>query len=87
MNELEQALEKNNDDLDLYLSSVGVDQFRQDIVEMMKSVAEAKTSVLIGKFRFILQEDESIRVIVETNKDHLQIRPSSGNAAILIACQ
>lgn len=86
MNELEKALEGYNNDLHLYLTTVTMNQFRKDIIEMQKHTTEEKTSVVIGKFRMILEEDETIKVIVETNKDHLQIKPSSNNSAILIAC-
>lgn len=51
---------------------------------MEKLELEKETGYKIGDFKIILEENGELRVIVETHKYHLQIKPSSGNAVILI---
>lgn len=73
----------------------GMGFLETNIVATVKELAEKQTNMLsadngysLGKFKIILDgETGELKVIVETNKDHLQIKPSSGNAVILIACR
>lgn len=45
-------------------------------------------SYYLGKFQIILNEDTGdLRVLVHTNKDHLQITPKSGNSILIHACK
>jgi hypothetical protein len=50
------------------------------------TLLSAGYSYTLGKFRLILDEKtEELKVIVETNKENLLVKPSSSNAVILIA--
>lgn len=62
--------------------------------EMKSGEDEIKTelsegySYSVGKFNIILDENtEELKVFVHTNKEHMQIKPSSGNSVILMACK
>lgn len=47
-------------------------------------VLDKNLSYLYGNFKLILEEDGSLRVIIETNRFHMLIKPSSSNSVILI---
>lgn len=52
------------------------------------TLLSAGYSYSLGKFQLYLDEKTAeLKVIVHTNKEHLQIKPSSGNSVILIACR
>jgi hypothetical protein len=44
-------------------------------------------SYSLGKFRLYLDEKGELKVTVCTNTEHLQIKPSSSNSVVLIACR
>lgn len=52
----------------------------------MTEKLDKNKSYVLGKFKLTLNDDGELKVIIETNKDHLQIKPSSGNSVILLAC-
>lgn len=52
---------------------------------MEKIILSSDTAYKLGDFNVYLDSETGhLRVIVETHRHHIQVKPSSGNAVILI---
>lgn len=60
----------------------------QEVGGGTKPVLAAGYSYKIGKFQVILDEDSGeLKIIVNTNKDRLMIKPHTDNSCSLVACR